>query len=168
MRMYRVPARHAGLAFAVPESALPQNRPPNGLDVAEAERYVAALENPALPVSQFEWLGSSEAGIASVLGEGQALSVQVSYHPGWEAWSGQRKLGVEEDGLGQIVLRPGVGHHDIRLVFTGGMEQIFARAASGLSLLVFVVLLVPPLRKRAAAIPPLGRLLQRLKEHREV
>ena len=168
MRMYRVPARHAGLAFAVPESALPQNRPANGLDVAEAERYVAALESPALPVTQFEWLGSSEAAIASVLGEGQALSVQVSYHPGWEAWSGQRKLGVEEDGLGQIVLRPGVGHQDIRLVFTGGMEQIFARAASGLSLLVFVVLLVPPLRKRAAAIPPLGRLLQRLKEHREV
>ncbi len=168
MRMYRVPARHAGLAFAVPESALPQNRPANGLDVAEAERYVAALENPALPVSQFEWLGSSEVAIASVLGEEQALSVQVSYHPGWEAWSGQRKLGVEEDGLGQIVLRPGVGHHDIRLVFTGGMEQIVARAASGLSLLVFVVLLVPPLRKRAAAIPPLGRLLQRLKEHREV
>lgn len=168
MRMYRVPARHAGLAFVVPEFALPRNRPQNGLDVAEAERYVAALEDPSLPETKFEWRGVSEANIVSVVGDGQALSLQVSYHPGWEAWSDGVRLTVEEDGLGQIVLRPGVGRHDIRLVFTGGMEQVFARMASGLSLLVLVVLLVPPLRKRAAALPPIRGLLQRLKESRKV
>ncbi|MDZ7637635.1 MAG: hypothetical protein U5J83_05210 [Bryobacterales bacterium] len=162
MRMYAVPARHEGLAFVVPDAALPSNRPHDGLDVGEAERYVAALEDSSLPVTQFAWRGLGEAAIQARVGEGQAVSVQVSHHPGWEAFAGGRKLPLEEDGLGQIVLRPGAGEHAIRLVFTGGMEQTLARLACAISLLIFLVLLVPPLRKRAAALAPVRGLLQRL------
>ncbi len=151
MRMYRVPARHGGLAFVIPEGATPRNRPSDGLDVAEARRYTAALEDPAMPEAQFEWRGPGEAAILSTLEEGQAISVQASYHPGWEAWADGRALRVEEDGLGQIVLRPGPGRHAIRLAFTGGVEGVLTRAASGISLAVFLVILVPPLRKRVLA-----------------
>lgn len=150
-RMYRVSARHGGLAFVVPEVAVPRSRPKDGLDVAEAQRYVSALEDVAMPVTQFEWRGPGEAAIEANPGAEQAISVQVSYHPGWEATSGGSVLRVEEDGLGQIVLRPGPGRHQIRLVFTGGTERILTRTASGVCLLVFLVVAIPPARNRALA-----------------
>lgn len=151
MRMYRVPARRAGLAFVVPENATPRVRPRDGLDTGEARRYVEALEDPAMPAAQFEWQGAGEAAITAALDAGQVVSVQASYHPGWEAWADGRALRVEEDGLGQIVLRPGPGRHSIRLAFTGGAEGDLTRSASALSLAVFLVILTPPLRKRALA-----------------
>ncbi len=168
MRMYHVPARHEGLAFVVPETAMPVRKPENGLDVAEAQRYVAALEDISLPVTQFAWESAGEAGISAAIAEGQALSVQISYHPGWEAWSDGERLRVEQDGLGQIVLRPGPGTHRIRLVFTGGTEQAAARAVSGLALLALVTLAIPPLRKRAARVALVSQALERLQARRLV
>ncbi|MCC6265417.1 MAG: hypothetical protein IT169_17725 [Bryobacterales bacterium] len=161
-RIYRVPARQEGLAFVVPEAAVPRTRPTDGLDVGEARRYVEALEDATLPVTQFEWRGPGDATIEAAPGADQAVSVQVSYHPGWEATSGGRALSVEEDGLGQIVLRPGPGRHRIHLVFTGGTEGVLTRTASCLSLLVILIVAIPPSRNRALALlaphaPGLGR-----------
>lgn len=150
-RMYRVPSRHAGLAFVVPEGAVPRHRPKDGLDVAEAERYVEALDDPTLPVTHFEWRGPGDAAIVATPGPEQTVSVQVSYHPGWEAFADGRTLRVEEDGLGQIALRPGPGRHEIRLVFTGGAERVVTQTASGICLLAFLVILIPPLRKTVLA-----------------
>jgi hypothetical protein len=71
-------------------------------------------------------------------------------------------LPVDEDGLGQIVLRPGAGKHSIQLRFTGGWEQALAKSASMLSALLLAGLLVPPLRKKAAALPAMKALARRL------
>lgn len=162
MRIYRVPMRHEGLAFVVPEGAVPRSRPADGLDVAPAERYVAALEDTRLPETRFAWNSLSEATIDAELRDGQVLSVQIAHHPGWEAWAAEQRLDVAEDGLGQIVLRPGAGKHRLRLRFTGGWEQVFARSASAVSALLLVLLLIPALRKKAAALPAIQALARRL------
>src|SRR5262249_35611733 len=47
--VYGIPTRSRSLAHVVPETALVRRFPYNGLDVDEMGRYVAALEDPALP-----------------------------------------------------------------------------------------------------------------------
>jgi hypothetical protein len=162
MRIYAVPSRHDGLAFVVPETALPRSRPADGLDVAEAERYVAALEDAQLPDTRFRWASLSEVMIEAEVRGGEAVSVQIAHHPGWEAWSDGEPIPVAEDGLGQIALRPGAGKHRIELRFTGGWEQSLAKTASLLSALLLAGLLIPPLRRKAVALPAVKALAQRL------
>lgn len=162
MRIYAVPSRHEGLAFVVPETALPRSRPANGLDVAEAERYVAALEDTRLPVTRFRWASLSEATVEAEVRADEAVSVQIAHHPGWEAWSDGKPLNVAEDGLGQIALRPGAGKHRIELRFTGGWEQALAKTASLLSALLLAGLLVPALRRKAVALPAVRALARRV------
>ncbi|MCZ2152842.1 MAG: hypothetical protein LC114_02890 [Bryobacterales bacterium] len=176
MKMYQVPARHEGLAFVIPESAVPVRQPRDGLDIEEALGYVAALEDGSLPVAQFHWKAEGDAEIVAALGEGQALSVQVSYHPGWEAWivdgqNGQRpsrgeRLKVSKDGLGQIVLRPGPGTHRVRLTFTGRNERTVAYGVSGFCLIVLLALTIAPVRERAAQFPLIRRGIERLEAWR--
>jgi len=135
-KVFRVPLRHEGLAFAVPQSALPTRAPIHGMDVEPVEPYVAAIDDAGLPVTKWQQVHGGEADIETTLAIGQVLSVQTSYHPGWQAFVGDREIRVERDSLGQIVLRPGPGKHQIRLVFTGGMERTLLRIAFALGCLL--------------------------------
>ena len=152
MKMYRVPFRHGGLAFVVPETALPRHRPHDGLDVQEASTYVASLDDRTLPVSTFAWQSLSKAVVETAPREGEAVSVQISYHPGWEAHANGKRIDVGEDGLGQIVLRTAPGPQRIELEFTGGTEQVLARTASWFSALLLAALLIAPARRRLTAV----------------
>lgn len=152
MMLYHVPFRHDGLAFVVPEAAIPQRRPHDGLDVEEASAYVAALDDATLPVSTFAWQSLSKAVVETAPRAGESVSIQTSYHPGWEAHANGKRIDVGEDGLGQIVLRTAPGPQRIELEFTGGIEQQFARTASWLSALFLAALLIAPARRRLTSV----------------
>ena len=81
--MYRVPLREFTLAHIVPVNALVSHTPRDAEDVRSVERYVAGLDNPSLPGTAFQWEALNRIRIRTTAAPGQALSVQVSYHPGW-------------------------------------------------------------------------------------
>src|SRR5262249_23673342 len=78
VNIYRVPLRESTLAHIVPETALVSQAPKIPEDVGQVERYVAALDDPALPNTAFQWEGRNRIGIRTTGGEGQVVSIQVS------------------------------------------------------------------------------------------
>ena len=59
---------------------------------------------------------------------GQALFVQISYHPGWKALVRGERIPIRKDGLGLMLLEP---HCDtptceVDLIYDGGVEMLAA------------------------------------------
>ena len=129
--IYAIPQRTRSLVHVVPDDAIVKHRPINGLDIAETSRYVAALDDPALPVSELAWRGPGEGNIHTKLRPGQALSVQVTHDKGWVAVANGRQATVAPDGLGLIAIRTGCdGDCDVDLFFEGGLERKLCRILS--------------------------------------
>jgi hypothetical protein len=128
VNIYRVPLREFTLAHIVPENALVAHEPKAPDDVREVERYVSALDDPALPGTAFDWEGRNRIRIRTTAAPGQAISIQVTYHPGWRASIGGRARDLHPDGLGLMWLRPGVtGPCEIVLDYDGGWELRLCR-----------------------------------------
>jgi len=105
--------------------------PIHGLDVDPVRPYVAALDDPALPVAEMRWEGTSRAVIHAPMKRDQVISVQVSYAPGWRASAGDRKIPIRKDGIGLLVLEPGCdGVCDVRLDFGPTPEAWICRVFS--------------------------------------
>ena len=129
--IYQVPSRSNSLAHIIPASAVVARTPIHGLDTAPAQAYVAALDDPRYPLAGFQWTGMSEARILADVAPGQAIAVQVTYVPGWEAWANGRRQRVRGDGLGLIVIDPDFsGPGEITLRYTGGVERLLTRGMS--------------------------------------
>jgi hypothetical protein len=139
-RIYAVSRPARTLAHVIPQLAM-VSRPPAGLaDTAQIVTYIAAVEDAAAPRATFEWLQDSRARIRATLDANQALSVQVTYHPGWKATAGARDVPISKDGLGQMILSPGrPGDYDISLVYDGGWESTLCRALSAIVLLAVTI-----------------------------
>ena len=132
--IYGVPARSKSLAHVIPADAAVQRPPLHGLDVEEVARFVAAIENPALPLADFSWLSNTRARIATELHPGQVVAVQVTYDPGWVATANGRPALATRDGIGLLTLHPQCdGRCEIDLSFDGGAQR---RICLGLSVLV--------------------------------
>jgi hypothetical protein len=129
--IYRVPQRTASLAHVVNETAI-VGRPPAGpRDTDQIEKYVAALDDPSLPAADFHWAAPNSIQIRTMADPGQAISIQVSYHPGWHAKAGNRAVEVHRDGLGLMWLRPGCsGLCELQLDYDGGWELRLCRYLS--------------------------------------
>jgi hypothetical protein len=111
------------------------------VDVGPLEPYVAALNDPQLPLVPMEWTSRSSAHIASQLQPDQVLSVQISYHPGWRALVNGSERPITSDALGMMVVHPHCsGDCAVELIYDGGREMRWARPAQILSLVVCVVL----------------------------
>ncbi len=129
--IYAIPQRTPSLAHVVPESAVVQHRPINGLDVAEAARYVESLDDPALPPAIMTWPTPSEGHVRTVLHPGQVLSVQVTYDKGWIAHANGRPAAITRDGLGLSEVHPACdGDCAIDFIFDGGLERKICRILS--------------------------------------
>jgi hypothetical protein len=129
--IYEVPLRSPSLAHVIPAAAIPALRPSDGLNIAPVEAYVAALDDPRYPLASFEWQGTSQARIRATVAPGQAISVQVTYARGWEAWANGRRQPVSGDAIGQMVIEPTCqGPCEISLRYTGGIETSLTRALS--------------------------------------
>jgi hypothetical protein len=133
--MYRVPLREFGLAHMVPEGAVVRDAPKAPDDIAGVEKYVAALDEATLAGTQFQWEGRNRIRIRTIAAPGQALSVQVSYHPGWHATVAGQWRELRKDGLGLMWLRPVVsGACEVVLDYDGGWELRLCRWLSWLAL----------------------------------
>jgi hypothetical protein len=122
--IYRVPQRSASLAHVVPPAA-----------ADELRRYVAALDDPSLPLADFRWQSFRRATIDATVSAGQAISVQTCYHPGWHAKANGRTAPIVRDGLGFLLIQPDCrGPCHIDLTYNGGVEYILCRILSAIAL----------------------------------
>ena len=122
--IYAVPQRSQSLAHVIPAEAAVVRPPIHGLDVPEVARFVAAMENPALPLADFSWQSDTRARIRTEAHPGQLVAVQVSYDPGWVATANGRPATVTRDGIGLITLHPSCdGPCEIELNFDGGAQR---------------------------------------------
>ncbi len=129
--IYEIPAKSSSLAHVIPADAVVSHMPIHGLDVSETERYVKALDDPSLPEAALQWPNRHTATIDTEVQPGQAISVQVSYDPGWRAEANGSPLKVEKDGLGLIKLEPPCnGPCEVTLIYDGGTEWRLTSAAS--------------------------------------
>jgi hypothetical protein len=152
--IYSVPSRSKSLAHVVPATSLVQHFPINGLDIDEMKRYVAALEDPALPDAPFQWLNWHAASIQAKLQAGQVVSIQERYMPGWSAVVNGQPQKVDRDGLGFMVLKPACNDCRVTIAYDGGLEWRLTCLASFLVTLLSAFALVRSLlkgRQRALA-----------------
>jgi len=122
--IYQVPLRSTTLAHVIPVSAIVNHRPIHGLDIEPARPYVAALDDPSLPVPSLRWENPEDARIFAKIAPEQAVSVQITYDPGWRASVAGHSQRVRSDQLGMIIIEPNcLGDCAIDLEYTGGMER---------------------------------------------
>jgi hypothetical protein len=139
--IYKVPRRNASFAHVLPESAIVSHPLKGPRDTAELEKYAAALEDPSMPPAQFQWEGSNRARIRTTASAGQAISIQVSYHPGWHWRVNGQERPLYRDGLGLIWLRPeSSGPCEVQLDYDGGAELLACRYLSYSALAVLVLI----------------------------
>jgi len=155
--IYSIPQRTASLAHVVSEAAI-VNRPPAGpRDTVEIEKYVAALDDPSMPPTEFHWAGPNSIQVRTTAASGQAISVQVSYHPGWHAKVANRAVEIRRDGLGLMWLRPECsGLCELQLDYDGGWELRLCRFFSFGAMAMLMALVLRLLRSRHRQSP--GRL----------
>jgi hypothetical protein len=121
--IYAVPARSTSLAHIVPAQAVVRHKPVDGLDIGEIERYVGALDDPTLSEANLIWQNHHRAVVDASIRPRQAVSIQVTYTPGWKAMINGAPEKVLEDGLGFLLLEPVCqGKCEISLTYDGGTE----------------------------------------------
>ena len=148
--IYRVPQRSSSLARVIPESALVRRAPASVGDLAEIERYAEAVEDPSLPAADFEWEGRNRIKIHASAATGEAISVQVTYDPGWHASVNGRAVPLHRDALGLMWLRPECsGPCETDLEYTGSFELRLCRWISAAAIAsLFVAPIVILIRRR--------------------
>jgi hypothetical protein len=135
--IYAIPSRSHSLAHVVAPEDLVKKRPYVPFGVAEVQKYVTALENPAYPLAEFTWLNPHSARVVAELSEGQVLSVQISHHPGWRATMSGQPRRVQADGLGLLVIEPEcTGQCVVDVTYDGGLEMRVARIVSYATILL--------------------------------
>jgi MFS family permease len=143
--IYGVPARSDSLAHVMAARDLVRNPPANGLDIAQLEKYVAALDAPAYPEAKWRWTSRHSAVIDAAVAPGQVISTQVTYTPGWRATAAE----VSHDGLGLMVLKPTCqGPCQFALTYDGGREWRVTCLLSLAAMLAVLCLAVVALRRR--------------------
>jgi hypothetical protein len=131
--IFAVPQHSRSLAHVIPKEAVVAREPIHGLDVDPVRPYVAALEDPSLPIAEMRWEGTSRAVITAPMKPDQVMSVQVTWAPGWRASVDGRKIPLRKDGIGLLVLEPGCdGPCDIQLDYVATPEAWICRILSAL------------------------------------
>jgi hypothetical protein len=140
LTIYGVPLRTASFAHVVPESALVRRVPSGPGDTEEVEKYVAALDDASLPKAEFQWQGENRIHIRTMAWPGQAVSVQVTDHPGWHAKANGASRQIKADGLGLMWIQPGCsGACDLQLEYGGGTELRILHLLSAGALAALIV-----------------------------
>ncbi|MFN7998189.1 MAG: hypothetical protein U0Q18_31500 [Bryobacteraceae bacterium] len=155
--IYQVPQRTSSFAHVLPNSAIVGRAPRYAADTAGIDRYVSALQDPALPAAGLEWEGRNRIRIRTNAASGQAISVQVSYNPGWKATVNGHRRPVRKDGLGLMWIDPGCnGPCDVQLDYAGSWEVRLCRWLSVLGILAMAGLLLRGRFRRVSGSLPAG------------
>jgi hypothetical protein len=151
--IYRVPLRSTSLAHVIPWMAMVTRRPIHGLDLDPARAYVDALDDPRLPAARVEWENPEHMRIVADVTDGQAISVQETYDPGWQASMSGRSLRVLKDGLGLMVIYPDrPGRAEIDLHFEGGAERSICSLVAAITGLGLLGMMVWPILKNLICV----------------
>lgn len=146
--LYDLRNRSSSLAHVVPAEAIITRTPINGLDTEELARYVAALDDEALPLAPLTWTNLHTLQIKTEAQPDQAISVQISWHPGWHARANGNAIPITKDGIGLMALHPVcAGPCTVDMFYDGGSEF---KATLLLSLMTLIGLAVYFLRKSPA------------------
>lgn len=139
--IYRVPQRSDSLAHVIRPMQVITRAPRHGLDIDPLRPYVAAINDPTLPLAPMRWRASSSAEIATQLRAGDLVSVQVTYNPGWHAFVNGAERRVESDALGMLIVHPDcTGPCTIDLSYDGGREVRAARTIAVAVACLFLLL----------------------------
>ncbi len=129
--IYRIPQRSASLAHVIPAGAVARRVPIHGLDTDPVLPYIAALDDPSLPLAEAHWHNFHSLSIRTNVQRGQVVSAQITYHPGWHASVNGRAQKTFRDGIGLLVIEPDCqGPCTIDLVYDGGAERKVTRMLS--------------------------------------
>ena len=141
--IYGVPAQSESLAHVVPVGALVRTMPVNGIDLDQVKAYVNALEDTAIPNADWQWKNWHSGTLHATVQPGQAISLQVTYNPGWHAaWNGASQK-IRADGLDLMVVETQCkGPCTLDLSYDGGVELRACFAASIAAMLLAAGLLV--------------------------
>ncbi|MGD1091585.1 MAG: hypothetical protein ABSB35_06270 [Bryobacteraceae bacterium] len=146
--VYGLPERSPSIAHVINASQEVIQAPVNGLAVDPLRPYVAALDDPGLPLADAHWINSHQLQISTVMTPQQVVSVQMSYAPGWEIRANQRLVRAHADALGLMVIKPGcAGPCSIDLIYDGGPEARWTRVAQWIGVLACIAW--PLTQKRA-------------------
>ncbi len=146
--IYRVPLRTESLAHVAPREAIVAHAPMRPSDTGEIQKYVLALDDPDLPVAEAQWEGSNHLIVRTTANQGQSISLQVSWHPGWHARVGSRAIPVRKDGLGLLWVDPSCnGPCEVRFNYDGGWELRLGRYLSFAAMLALVVVSLAGVRR---------------------
>lgn len=131
-KIYDTGYRRHPLFRVVPAEALVRRPPVHGLDTAELEPFVRAIESSA-PVQEVVRVHYGHYRLRGDFPKGTALSVAWNYDPGWTASSGSRPIKVERDGIGLIAFRPECSACAVELRFDPGPVRRAARLVSAVA-----------------------------------
>jgi uncharacterized membrane protein YfhO len=111
-------------------------------DSPTVRAYADALEQGPDTRARMQWEGTNAFRIEADVAESQSVVAQVAYDPQWKAESGGRTLPIRKDALGQMLIEPPPGHHNIRLVFDTPFENRIGQIVSALSACIVLALIV--------------------------
>jgi hypothetical protein len=138
--IYAVPQRSDSLARVIRREHVVTRAPINGEDIEPVRPYVAGLEDASLPLADIDWTNQHSGTIEAELQPEHLISLQISYHPGWNAAVNGAAKPVTEDGFGMMLIEPGCdGPCRIELRYDGGIEMAAAKTARFLALLLLVL-----------------------------
>jgi hypothetical protein len=138
--IYRVPRSVPGIARVVKTARLAAVPPfPTGTGYLQMS-YVDAIENGAKPV-KYVRESNDRVRLEADVAAGESILVQETYDPCWRAYAGERRITVDKDPIGFMLLRPPPGHSDLRLVFEKPLEARIGGWVTLLSLLAVGLLL---------------------------
>jgi hypothetical protein len=147
--LYRIPRRYSARARVVDAARLDARRPPRTTyDEEYLRAYVDVVENgPASPVT-LERQGTDAMLLRAKVGPGQAILVQETYDPAWQAWSNGQRLPVGADAMGFMVVGAPPGEDQVLLAFVMPAENRVGWVLTGISLLLLVALAAQGIRMR--------------------
>jgi hypothetical protein len=135
-RIFRIPRRYPARVRVVEAERLNALIPwnDNADHPGTLRDYVDILENGPDSAATLEREGTDAMRVRAEVKPGQALVVQESWDPAWQAWSGGRRLPVQADALGFMRVDAPPGRQEILLRFATPFENQVGRVLTVLSL----------------------------------
>lgn len=148
--LYRIPRRFPGIARVVDASRAGSLRPFTSLDPIEPLRmYADWVENGPDSPARTRWEGADVLHVQASVKAGQAILVQATYDPCWQAHSAGRRLPIRKDVMGLMLIEAPPGDHDLKLVFELPLENQVGRIVTLLTMATMLGLVIAGLKPRS-------------------
>jgi hypothetical protein len=137
--IYRVPRRYPSRARVVDAAVFRALKPPRfNSDVEYLGAYADAIEKGPDAPPALARAGPDAMLVRARVEPGQAIVVQETYDPAWQATAGGRTLAVRKDAMGFMLLDAPPGDDEIRLEFVTPQENRVGHMVTLATLLALV------------------------------